>query len=104
MNIELPQTARIHELVRALEQTPNDAALKSELVRLEHERRQDIDRLMQHQAIAVSDAVGRQLEAEDRTQFPSLRMQYRAACKMYGELQVLTQRNRELKKALRDAL
>lgn len=104
MNSVVPHTERIHELTRLLEKNPKNELFQEELERLQRERSQEIDKFLQEQAVGISDATEKQLDAEQRKKYTSVRAQYRAACGLYRELQELVARNRELKLQLRRSI
>ncbi|MBR9703439.1 hypothetical protein GOV10_05340 [Candidatus Woesearchaeota archaeon] len=92
----------IHDLVRFVDDHPENLEARSELARLKHERRVAIESLVEGQAVELSRLVSEQVDSEDSPL--SLSAQYRGACALYQAIMNLVVRNRSLKARLREEM
>ncbi|MBR9703436.1 hypothetical protein GOV10_05325 [Candidatus Woesearchaeota archaeon] len=92
----------IHDLVRFVDDHPENLEARAELARLKHERRVAVESLVEGQAVELARLVSEQVDLEDSPL--CLSAQYRGACSLYQAIISLLARNRVLKARLREEM
>lgn len=104
MEVNNPYIEDIRRLYIEIEENPKDEEKKKELAELQEKSRAFIQETIEQLKNKVYVVEEKQREVEQKSNYPSINKQYKAAISVYKEIMELVEDSRELKKAIREEI